>query len=125
MVDQPPICVVDDDESVRRSLDGLLRSTGYRVVLFADADTALLSEAVRLARCVISDINMPGEIDGLGLAKRLQAEAPQLKVILISAFLDGKIEDQARGLGVYAVLRKPFDVTKLLALVESAMSPQP
>ena len=121
MADQPPICVVDDDESLRRSIDGLLRSAGYTVVQFEDADSFLAAQSLSDLKCVISDIHMPGEHDGVALATRLLTEAPHIRVILISAFLDKKGEADVRASGIYAFLRKPFDGNALLDLVDIAV----
>jgi CheY-like chemotaxis protein len=73
MSDTKIIAVVDDDESVRMALDGLLRSNGYSVRLYANAEAFLGSEGPRTTACLISDIQMPG-LSGIQLYETLHAQ---------------------------------------------------
>jgi FixJ family two-component response regulator len=118
---EPLIAIIDDDEGVRISLDGLVRSLGYRVLTFESAEAFLASVEGASSTLVISDVNMPGGMSGISLAGQL-AHASQVRVILISAFMDDKARDQADAAGVYRFLRKPFDGEVLIASVESALT---
>lgn len=67
MLKQSLISIIDDDEGVRVSLDGLVRSLGYRVALFKCAEDFLNETESADSGCVISDIEMPGGMSGISL----------------------------------------------------------
>lgn len=103
----PLIAVIDDDEAVRVSLDGLIRSYGYGVRLYESA-LAFLNCAERAAAdCVISDVQMPG-MTGIELKEALVASGSPTPVILISAFVDDISQARAEQAGVTCYLKKPF-----------------
>ncbi len=79
------VSVVDDDESVRNALDSLLRSNGYTVRTYADAETFLASSGPHDTRCLISDIQMPG-MSGTQLHDELSARGMNIPVIFITGF---------------------------------------
>ena len=81
------VAVVDDDESVLRSLEYLLESADYSVRLFASAAAFLDSDCLADLDCVVSDVDMP-TIDGFDLLRRLDAARPGLPVILITGYPD-------------------------------------
>lgn len=121
MDNSPLISVVDDDEGVRRSLDGLCRSMGYRVTTFASAESFLKSSDALACSCVISDVQMPG-MSGFELAHAVMASGSGTPIILISAFLDEKAESEAHSAGAHCFLRKPFDGDTLIQCLDSAMA---
>ncbi len=121
MTQQPLVAVIDDDEGVRMSLDGLIRSLGYRVAMFDSAEAYLTSPASGKSQCVISDIQMPG-MGGLALAEHLSRDEPSAPIILISAFIDEKVTTRAAAAGACACLRKPFDGEVLIEHLEAALA---
>jgi FixJ family two-component response regulator len=120
MANVPLIAIIDDDEGVRRSLDGLVRSLGYRAATFGSAEDFLGSAQARESQCVISDIHMPG-MDGIALTRSLVG-SDKTNVILISAFLDEDISIQARDAGAFCFLRKPFSGDALIGCIERALA---
>ncbi len=124
MVEPPLISVIDDDAGVRASLDGLIRSLGYRVALYDGAEAFLGAPEATRSACVVSDIHMPGGMDGLSLCRLLQARADAPVVILISAFKDDEeARTVAAAAGVSCALRKPFDGDHLADCIERALQP--
>ncbi|MGK6325263.1 response regulator transcription factor [Sphingomonas sp. DT-51] len=121
MSSEPLIAIIDDDEGVRVSLDGLVRSLGYRVATFHSAEAFLASDDWTLSRCVISDVNMPGGMTGIALADRL-LRTSAVPVILISAFVDERTCHEASRAGVRRFLRKPFDGDVLIGSLEEALA---
>lgn len=115
------IAIVDDDEGMRLSLDGLLRSLGHRTELFDSAEAFLESRSARAADCVISDIHMPGGMSGMDLARRLGDGRRPMPVILMSAFADDNIREQAEDTKIHCLLAKPFDDDILIACLEKAL----
>jgi len=116
------IVVVDDDASVRKCLERLLRVSGYRCETFASAEELLLVIAVCRASCVICDIDLEG-MTGLELALHPKITNLQLPVVLITGSPDPMLEVPAREIGA-AFLRKPFTSEQLLeAIVDTAGPP--
>lgn len=119
LVGAPLVAIVDDDEDVRMSLDTLLVSHGYRTALFPDAETYLASDIGDEARCIVTDVQMPGK-SGIELAKIVRENGGQ-PVILITAFPANGIDAQARAAGVRAMYRKPFDPDALIEEIRLAI----
>jgi CheY-like chemotaxis protein len=117
----PTIFVVDDDESVRRSLARLLTSADMRAETFSSAE-AFLAGVDRTARgCLILDVQLVG-MDGAEL-QRLMARANwTIPVIAMSGSHDPQIEAQALELGAGAFLRKPFDAEELIDAIARALT---
>ena len=101
------ISVVDDDESVRKSLQRLLRSMGFAVRTFPSARDFLHEGPLHDHGCVIMDVRMP-EMNGLDLQKRLSESGGSLPVIFITAYEDPGVRAQAMQAGAVAFLQKPF-----------------
>jgi FixJ family two-component response regulator len=115
------ISVVDDDESVREALCGLLRSVGFAVSAFASAEEFLTSDQPRSADCLVLDVRMPG-MGGIELQRQLVAGLYEIPVILITAHEDEGMRARALSGGVGAVLIKPFSEDALLNAIRSALS---
>ena len=101
------ISVVDDDESVRNSLQRLLRSMGFEVRTFPSAMEFLRQGPLHDHGCVIADVRMP-EMNGLDLQKRLLDSGVALPIIFITAYEDPGVRVQAMQAGALAFLQKPF-----------------
>jgi len=114
------VVVVDDDASVRKALQRLLRSAEYEVEVFASAAEALAGERLGEAGCVVLDIRMPG-ISGLDLQRQLASRYPRLPVVVITGHADEETRQRALAGGAVAVLYKPFDDEALLADIARAI----
>ena len=115
------ISVVDDDESVRESLEGLMRSVGLAVKTFPSAEEFLKSEQVRDTSCLIVDLRMPG-MSGLELQRRLITDRQSMPVIFITAHgSDSVARTEALRNGAHAFLEKPLSEETLLKAVRSAL----
>ncbi len=119
----PLISVVDDDDSVRESLRGLLRSVKFGVQAFASAEEFLSSGRVPETNCLILDVRMPG-MGGLELQRRLVSSHPRMPVIFISAHGDEELRSRALRSGAVDYLLKPFSEEALLNAVQTALSPE-
>jgi FixJ family two-component response regulator len=120
MSDTAIVSVIDDDESVRVALDGLLRSHGYRVKTYPSAVDFLSSAGFENTACLLSDIQMPG-MTGIQLCDELCARGIEIPLIFITGL--PAVPPLARpGLcGPVAVFPKPFDCGELMACIESVM----
>jgi len=114
------IAIVDDDESVQRSLQDLLESVGLSTLCFGSAEQFLSSEARTMAACLIADIRMPG-MSGLELQAKLKAETYRIPVIFITAHGDAEMRTLAMGDGAVEFLTKPFNDAVLLEIVNAAL----
>ena len=80
----PMISIVDDDEAVREATKGLVRSLGYSATTFASAEEFLHSDRVKDTSCLITDVQMPGTMDGVDLSHYIRARWPPVKLIIAS-----------------------------------------
>lgn len=115
------ISIVDDDDSVRESLGGLMRSVGFRVVAFSSAEEFLGSTHASVPDCLILDIRMPG-MNGRELQRHLRADGSTIPVIFITAHETD--EGGRRGAlreGAVDYLIKPFSEEALLKAVQAAL----
>src|SRR5215470_18522351 len=115
------ISVVDDDTSVRESLQCLIRSFGFAVEAFASAEEFLKSDHLPNTRCLILDVRMPG-MNGLELQRRLTASHCEIPVIFITAHGDGSARSQALKDGAVDYLLKPFGEASLLSAIHAALN---
>ena len=118
---QTLISVVDDDESMREAIRGLMKSLGYTAVAFASAEEFLSSCQIPRTSCLITDVQMPG-ITGLELHHRLLAAGKIIPTILITAYPDDSARERALGDGVVSYLSKPFDEIDLLTCIRSSLN---
>ena len=114
------ISVVDDDDSVRESLSGLMRSVGFGVTVFASAEEFLNSSHLSDTNCLILDVRMPG-MNGLELQRRLAASHRSIPVIFITAHGDEEARVRALNGGAVEYLLKPFSEEALLKAIDTAL----
>jgi FixJ family two-component response regulator len=118
---KPLISIIDDDESMREAIKGLVKSLGYRVEAAASAQEFLSSPHIRRTSCLITDMQMPG-ITGLELYQHLSTSGKPIPTILITAYPDDGVRERALAAGVIGYLSKPFDENDLLACIRSALT---
>ncbi len=118
------ILVVDDEESLRITLAANLELEGYEVVEAATGEEALERVRERPVDVVLADIRMPG-LHGVELYRHLRRERPGLPVVLMTAFAQESLVEDALAEGVFTVLQKPFEVAHLLrTLRQAARTPE-
>lgn len=113
------VCIVDDDESVRESLAGLLRSIGFETRAFASADEFLAGYQPSLTSCVILDVTMPG-MSGADLQEHLRASGRSPRIVFITARTEPALHARLLERGALACLVKPFQEEELFAAVRTA-----
>jgi FixJ family two-component response regulator len=114
------VAIVDDDDSIRSALQGMLKAVGYPAQAFASAEDFLKSGQHRQTSCLIADIRMPG-MSGLDLQAQLNAEHCKIPIIFMTAHGDAKMRIQALRSGAVEFLSKPFDEEVLLESVRAAL----
>ena len=115
------IVIVDDDESMRSALQGLMKEAGFQAITFASAEEFLNSGAQKGTACLIADIRMPG-MSGLDLQSKLNRDRIRIPIIFITALGDEKLRMQALRAGAVEFLSKPFDDDALLDIVRAALN---
>ena len=115
------VSIVDDDESLRRSLKNLLGSVGFRVETFASAETFLESLHLKETGCLVLDLRMPG-MDGLGLLRRLSGMGSRIPAVILTAHGDDVTRQRSLQAGAVAFLAKPFNGNALLDAVRTALA---
>ena len=115
------ISVVDDDASVRESLQCLIKSCGFAVEVFASAEEFLKSDHLLNTRCLILDARMPG-MSGLELQRRLATSHYEIPVVFITAHGDEASRSRALKGGAVDYLLKPFREEALLQAIHAALN---
>jgi FixJ family two-component response regulator len=119
---QPLVAVVDDDQSVLRSLARLLGSAGYNVNTFASAQEFLGFVANSSPKCLVLDVHMP-MMNGFELHARLKQLGYRLPVVYLTAHDTPQTILGAKQTGTAALLFKPLDGNELLAVVSKVVKP--
>ena len=114
------VLVVDDDISVRESLELLLRHEGFDVETFVSAQEFLSRPPVTVPSCLVLDISLPG-LNGLDLQKRVAVERHEMPIIFITGHGDIPITVRAMKAGAQEFLTKPFSDEVLLNAIRNAL----
>jgi FixJ family two-component response regulator len=117
----PLISIVDDDDSLRNSLNNLIRSVGFRAQGFASAEAFLNSSQLHDTACLILDVRMPG-MSGLDLQRQMVANNSRIPIVFITSHGDDNARIRALEAGAVAFLYKPFREEALLKAIDSALS---
>ncbi|MBN3779246.1 MULTISPECIES: response regulator transcription factor [Burkholderia] len=115
------VCIIDDDASVRKSLESLLKAAGHTALSFASGEDFLLSDQRLRAACLLLDFKMKG-MNGLEVQRALNEKGARIPVIIMSAQRDEDVVRRALDQGALDFLRKPFSDDDLLNLVDQATS---
>jgi len=115
------VAVVDDDPSMRRAIERLLRASGMACIGYESAEAFLSRHADALPDCAVVDVNLDGA-DGLQLQARLKAAAPSLPVIIITGRHSVAVRAAARAQGCVAYMVKPFSGAELIEAIRRAQT---
>ena len=115
-LEKKQIYILDDDESVLRSLKLLLNSYGFEVSAFTSSEEFFANVPSSHEGCLILDIHMPG-LNGWDTQQRLTKEGYNLPVIVITADKDDRFKEKALKAGAVGFLQKPFEDHYLLHMV--------
>lgn len=116
----PVIAIVDDDVSIRVALGRLTRSLGYPAQVFPAAEPLLASLTDAAFGLVITDVQMP-TISGLDLLRILSERAPDLPVLVMTAYPSAATHARALALGAVACLAKPFEAEQFETCLKQAL----
>ena len=116
----PIVFVVDDDISVRESLELLIRSEGWQPETFESAQEFLAHPRALVPSCLVLDFSLPG-LNGLELQKRVAVERTDMPIIFITGFGDVPMTVQAMKAGAAEFLTKPFGDDVLVSAIRNAI----
>jgi FixJ family two-component response regulator len=114
------VFVVDDDVSVRESLELLIRCEGWQPQTFGSADEFLDHSRVATASCLVLDLTLPG-LNGLELQERIAGDRSEMPIIFISGYGDVPKTVRAMKAGAVEFLTKPFNDNDLLSAIRQAI----
>ena len=116
----PVVAIVDDEESVRRALERLLRSAGFAVETFSTGAEFLLTLPEHQPACLVLDLHMP-ELSGLDVQVLIERENFKVPIVVITGHDTPEVRARVLERGAKAYLRKPVDGELLLAAINSAI----
>ena len=116
----PVVFVVDDDVSVRESLEALIGFAGFQVQVFATAREFLVHPRIDAPSCLVLDLALP-DLNGLDLQQRVAAERPDMPIIFITGYGDVPTSVEAMKKGAVEFLTKPFSDEILLEAIRNAI----
>lgn len=120
-VRKPIVFVIEDDESVRRSLGRLMRSEGFEVRLYEDPEHFLAEVVPTPEGCLVLDVSMP-RMDGLTVQAQLKSRGILMPVIILSARDSDETRRLAKSSGARFYLRKPVDDRTLIDAIDWAVN---
>jgi FixJ family two-component response regulator len=116
----PVVYVVDDDISVRESLELMIANAGWQPQAFASAQAFLSHSRISIPSCLILDVNLP-DLNGLELQKRIAADDAGMPIIFLTGYGDVPMTVQAMKAGAIEFLMKPFNDDVLLGAIQQAI----
>ena len=117
----PLVFIVDDDISVRESLEGLISTEGWQPVIFSSGKEFLAYPRVDAPSCLVLDLTLP-DISGLDLQRRMTAGSFNMPIIFITGYGDIPTTVQAMKAGAVEFLTKPFSDEALLCAISHALA---
>jgi FixJ family two-component response regulator len=111
------IAIVDDEFAVLSALSRLLRSHGYRCLVYESGESALADRELFRAQCIILDVQLPG-IDGFELREKLRETGCNIPCVFITANVDAGSAEWHRRISKTPCLLKPFDEDQLITTLQ-------
>jgi FixJ family two-component response regulator len=116
------VAIVEDDATMRKSLERLLQAHNYATTAFASAEEFLASTIVDDAIALVLDIHL-GAMSGIELRRSLKAARSMLPIVFITAYDDESTRREALAAGCVDYLQKPFDASRLIGSLERGRKP--
>jgi FixJ family two-component response regulator len=120
MATTPVVFIVDEDATVRESLELLIETSGWRAETFASAEEFLARPPAIVPSCLVLDVALP-DLSGLDLQKRVSADRPDMPVIFLTSYGDVSISVRAMKAGALEFFTKPFHEDVLLGAMGFAL----
>jgi len=117
------VAIVDDELTMLKAMERLLKARGFATRVFASAEAFLEDDARNEVSCLVLDIHLGG-MSGLDLQRRLKESGSQLPIIFVTALDNEAVHQQAMDVGCVAYLRKPVLARLLIGAIEKATGRQ-
>lgn len=114
------ILIVDDEPGILEFLRNMFQADGYEAVIALNGEAAIEAVKNGTVDLVITDLRMP-EMDGMELLRELKKLKPSMPVIMLTAYASDETALEAKKLGVFTYISKPFNVAGLLGIVKRAL----
>jgi len=114
------ILIVDDEPGILDFLRNMFQAEGYEVVIALNGEAAIEAVKIGTVDLVITDLRMP-EMDGMELLRELKKFKPSMPVIMLTAYASDETAIEAKKLGVFTYISKPFNVAGLFGIVKRAL----
>ena len=121
MLERPLVVIVDDDNSIRKATQDLLKAAGFSTAAFEGAESFLGSTIRARTACLVADMRMPG-MTGFDLHQELVAAGDGIPTVIITAHPEEPALARAREAGITCCLIKPFTPDELLECVRKALA---
>ena len=118
---KPKVLVVDDEDILRQLIGMTIEFLGMEMLEAESGESALKVIEKHSVAFVITDYNMPG-IGGLEFAKRVKTISPKTQVLMVTGSFDENIQIQAKQIGIYKVIHKPYDYAELEQVIRALAS---
>lgn len=118
--EQPVVFIVDDDVSVRESLELLVQSAGWRTETYASAQDFLVRQRASTPNCLILDVNLP-DLNGLDLQAMVSVDRTDMPIIFVTGYGDIPMTVKAMKAGAVEFLTKPFREESMLGAIGLAI----
>ena len=116
------LALIEDDEGVRDYFKSVVSRMGYELIVAIDGPSGLKMLSEHPVDVILTDLNMPGEPNGMALVRRIREEHPQTPVIVISGYPTKERLDACKELGIEDFLTKPFEMTFFGSVVTRLLS---
>ncbi|MFU8779910.1 MAG: response regulator [Kiritimatiellia bacterium] len=114
--------LIEDDEGVQDYFKAVVARMGYQLVVAGDGPAGLKMLAENPVDVVLTDLNMPGDPNGMTLVRRIREEHPAIPVIVVSGYPTKERLDTCKELGIADFLTKPFEMTFFGSVVARLLS---
>jgi CheY-like chemotaxis protein len=112
------VLIVEDHEASRNCLEGLLQKEGYNICSFPCAEDGLGELEADDFDVLLTDLHLPG-MDGFELIARAKAVHPSIRILMMTAVAGNRVREQARAVGVDALMAKPLELDQLLTFLDA------
>lgn len=118
---KPKVLVVDDEDILRQLIGMTIDFLGMEMLEAESGESALKVIEEHSVAFVITDYNMPG-IGGLEFARRVKKVSPKTQVLMVTGLFDEEIKIQAKEIGIYKIIYKPYDYAELEQVIRELAS---
>lgn len=115
------VLLVDDDTEMQKCLGGYLKTRGFSIRCAGDGEETFRMIEEDRPDCVLLDIQLPGNISGIGILKKIKETNPDIKVLMMTGYIDHEKEEKCKSLGANGYIMKPLSYPELEPTIKSTI----